>query len=144
VTERWIQMERPLDASPGRVYRAWTAPEELATWFPLEVEGSLAPGTRSFLVWPLRRVWIDILEADPDRRFAFRWPLLPDGTRSTEVAISIEPRGYGTRLTLRDGAFDLERPEELEAWARAIDGWATVLANLRAQLDFSVDLRARR
>jgi uncharacterized protein YndB with AHSA1/START domain len=144
VTERWIRLERPLEASPARVYRAWTAPEELAMWFPLEVEGSLAPGTRSFLVWPLRRVWIDILEAEPDRRFRFRWPLLPEDPRSTEVTVSLEPRGYGTKLILQDGVFDLGRPDELEAWAIALEGWASALANLRAQLDFSVDLRPRR
>lgn len=144
MSERWIQLERPLDASPARVYRAWTAPEELATWFPLEVEGSLAPGARSYLVWPLRRVWIDVQEAEPDRRFRFRWALLPDDPRSTEVTVSIEPRGYGTKLGLRDGVFDLGRPEELDAWAKATEGWATALASLRAQLDFSVDLRSRR
>ena len=144
MTTRWARFDRPLDASPGRVYRAWSAPEELATWFAPAVDGSLAVDTRSFLVWSHRRIWIDVVEAEPERVFRFRWPMMSDDDpRWTEVTVTIEPLGYGTKLTLQDGTFDLERGDELEAWSQAVEGWATALANLRAQVDFAVDLRPR-
>ena len=31
----------------GRVHRAWSDPEELASWFPRQVEGSLTVGARA-------------------------------------------------------------------------------------------------
>jgi hypothetical protein len=57
-----------------------------------------------------------------DRRFEFRWPWLPDSAWETTMAITLEPAGYGTLMTLTDGPF---------AW-------------LRGYADFSVELRGRR
>ncbi len=136
-------MERILDASPERVYRAWSDPETMTTWFAPHIEGSLAVGTRSILVWPDRRVWLDMLEAEPIRKVRLRWAWRGDDSMATEVAVDVVPHGYGTRLTLHDGPFELGTAEGLDAWAEAIEGWAESLANLRAQLDFSVDLRRR-
>jgi len=143
VSARTISMERILEASVERVYRAWSDPEAITTWFAPRVEGSLAVGTRSMLIWFDRRVWLDMLEAQPHRRVRFRWAWLPDDTMATEVTVDMLPHGYGTRLTLHDGPFELSATEGLDAWAEAIEGWAESLANLRAQLDFSVDLRRR-
>lgn len=134
-------MERLLDASPSRVYRAWSDPETLTAWFPTAIEGSLSPGERSSLVWPEQTVWWEVLEAEPERRFRFRWPWLADDSHMTEVSVDLAPRGLGTRLVLTDGPFAIDRPGQLDAWAECVEGWAEALANLRATLDFSVDLR---
>jgi hypothetical protein len=48
-------------------YGAWTVPEELIRWFPERVEGSLAVGTRSALVFPDQRVWWDVTALESDR-----------------------------------------------------------------------------
>jgi len=45
-----------LNAPPERVFRMWADPEDLARWFPDRIEGGLAVGARSILVWPDRRV----------------------------------------------------------------------------------------
>lgn len=144
MSERFCRLERLLDASPSRVYRAWSDPDAITAWFAPDVAGSLALGTRSTLMWPERSLWIDVLEQEPDRRFRFRWAWLEGEDTGTEVRVDLEPRGYGTRLVLRDGPFELEREGGLDAWAEAIEGWVEALANLRAQLDFSVDLRRLR
>ncbi len=143
MSERAVTMERILEASPERVYRAWSDPEAMTAWFAPRVEGSLAVGTRSVLIWSDRRVWLDMLEAEPERRVRFRWAWWPDDAMATDVIVDVAPYGYGTRVTLHDGPFQIDRPEGLDAWAEAIEGWAVALANLRAQLDFSVDLRRR-
>jgi uncharacterized protein YndB with AHSA1/START domain len=139
---RWVRMTRRLEAPPPRVYRAWSDPEELPRWFPEQVEGGLAVGSRAILVWPDRRVWWEVLEAEPPRRFAFRWPWL-DERLVTKVTIAIAPVGYGSRVDLEDGPFPIDAPGGLDAWAEAIAGWSEALAQLRAELDFSVDLRPR-
>jgi uncharacterized protein YndB with AHSA1/START domain len=141
---RSVHLVRRFNAPPQRVFRAWADPEELARWLPFQVEGGLAVGSRSVLTWPERRVWWDVTRADPDSRFEFRRPWLPDGSVVTEVRVEIGPIGYGTRLELDDGPFALDAPGGPDAWAEAIEFWAEALAMLRAHLDFSVDLRPSR
>jgi uncharacterized protein YndB with AHSA1/START domain len=139
---RWVRMRCRLNAPPARVLRAWSDPEELARWLPERVEGGLAVGARSILVWPDRRVWWEIVEAARDG-FVFRWPWRADEGLITTVHVLVAPAGYGSRLDLEDGPFPLDEPGALDAWAEAIEGWTEALALLRAHLDFSVDLRPR-
>ncbi|HEX7951255.1 MAG TPA: SRPBCC domain-containing protein [Candidatus Limnocylindrales bacterium] len=142
-TQRWVRMRRRLDAPPDRVFRTWTDPEELARWLPERIEGGLAVGSRSALVWSDRRVWWDVTLATPNRLFAFRRGWQPDDRLVTETRITIDPAGYGTRLELVDGPFPLDVPGGLDAWAEATEMWADALAKLRAHIDFSVDIRPR-
>lgn len=141
---RTVRVERRLDAEPYRVYRAWSAPEALAEWYPDRVEGSLMPGTRSTLVFRNHRVWWDVLAAEPIGRFQFRWPWLANDVWESIVSVTITPRGYGSIVTVEDGPFDLTRPGVLEAYATCLSGWGKWLANLRAVIDYSVDLRRNR
>jgi uncharacterized protein YndB with AHSA1/START domain len=138
---RTVHIERRVDAPPYRVYRAFSSPEALSEWLPDAVEGSLAPGTRSTLVFPDQRVWWDVLEAEPYSRFRFRWAWTPDDSVVTEVNVSIVPRGYGSMVTLDDGPFDLTVTAAVDAYAECAAGWGDALARLRASIDFSVDLR---
>ena len=141
--ERWVRMRRRLDAPPDRVYRTWADPEELARWLPERIEGGLAVGSRSGLVWSDHRVWWDVTEASPGRIFAFRRSWLADDGLVTDVRVTIDPAGYGSRLELEDGPFPLYQPGAIDAWAESIETWSDALAKLRAHLDFSVDLRPR-
>jgi uncharacterized protein YndB with AHSA1/START domain len=102
-TPRTLRMVRRFDAPRSRVYRCWTVPEELIRWFPQRIEGSLAAGTRSVLIFPDQRVWWDVSVLESDRRFEFHWPWLPGETWETTVSVLLEPAGYGTLLTLTDG-----------------------------------------
>ncbi|HSL98354.1 MAG TPA: SRPBCC domain-containing protein [Candidatus Deferrimicrobiaceae bacterium] len=140
-TTRTVRMRRRLTASPERVFRAFSDPEELARWFPEGVEGGLAVGSRTTLVWPRRRLWWEVVEATPSRRFIFRWPWGDADSIVTTVTIDVRPSGYGTLLDLEDGPFPIDSPDGLDAWAAGLEGWGEALAMLRAHLDFSVDLR---
>jgi uncharacterized protein YndB with AHSA1/START domain len=142
-TERSIRLTRRLMAPPGRVYRAWSDPEELARWFPEQVEGGLAVGSRANLVWPDQRIWWDVLEAEAPKRFVFRWPWDADERLVTTATITIAPVGYGSRVDVEDGPFPIDEPGGLDAWTEAVESWTEALAQLRAHLDFSVDLRPR-
>jgi uncharacterized protein YndB with AHSA1/START domain len=140
---RTVRMVRRFQAPPTRIYRCWTNTEELARWFPQRIEGSLAAGTRSVLIFPDQRVWWDVTVLESDRRFEFRRPWLPGETWETTVSVLLEPAGYGTLLTLTDGPFDLLVPGVLDAYAEALEGWGEALAWLRGVVDFSSDLRPR-
>lgn len=138
---RWVRMQRRLDASAGRVFRAWSDPEELARWLPERIEGSLGVGTRSELLWAGDQVWWDVLESHPDDTFVFRHPWTADGSLVTAVRIRVHSVGYGTRVELEDGPFAIDTPGGLDAWVGATRTWAEALTMLRAHLDFSVDVR---
>jgi uncharacterized protein YndB with AHSA1/START domain len=140
---RTVRLVRRFNAPPARVYRCFTDPEELLRWFPERIEGSIAVGTRSVLVFPDQRVWWDVAVLESDKRLEFRWPWLPGDAYETTVSVLLEPAGYGTLLTLTDGPFDLRIPAVLDAYAEACEGWGEALAWLRAYTDFSVDLRPR-
>jgi hypothetical protein len=140
---RWVRMRRRLDAPPDRVYRTWADPAELARWLPERIEGGLAVGSRCALVWSDRRVWWDVTQASPNRIFAFRRSWLEGEELITDVRVTIEAAGYGSRLELEDGPFPLDLPGAIDAWAEAIEAWSDALAKLRAHIDFSVDIRPR-
>lgn len=144
VEPRWVNITRYLDASPSRVHRAWSDPDELTSWFSRGVEGSLTVGTRSILTWHDRRIPLDVLESDPPSRFRFRWTWLPDDSYPTEVTVDLSPHGYGSQVTLRDGPFDLTVEGVLDAYAEALEGWGDALGNLRSVVDYSNDLRRSR
>jgi uncharacterized protein YndB with AHSA1/START domain len=142
-TVRYVRIERFLDASPERVYRVWTNPDSLAHWFPDRVEGSLAPASRTILVWPRSRVWWDVVTAETPRRFVARWPWGQDEKLVTTFTVSIEPAGYGSRIVLEDGPFPIDQPGGLEAYIEAEGGWHEAMTMLRAFVDFSIDVRDR-
>jgi len=141
--QRTVRVVQRLNAPPERVSRAWSDPEELARWFPDRVEGGLAVGARTVLVWDDHRVWWEVIEARAGEAFAFRWPWLPDERLVTTVRVTFQPAGYGTLLALEDGPFRLDRPGGIDAWGEALAGWSEAIAMLRAYLDFSVDIRNR-
>jgi uncharacterized protein YndB with AHSA1/START domain len=141
---RWVRMERRLDASAERVFRAWSEPEELARWLPERIEGSLGTGTRSTLLWAGARVWWDVVEVHASDTFAFRRPWGTGEVLVTTVRIAVQPVGYGSRVELADGPFPIDAPGGLDAWVAAVGTWAEALTMLRAHLDYSVDVRPRR
>jgi uncharacterized protein YndB with AHSA1/START domain len=136
-----VDVERIVDAPPDRVYRMWSDPDAMSQWLCYQVRGSLLPGARSVLVFPRFQIEIDVLEAEPDRLFRVRWLHPGDLGLATEVAVDIKPKGWGSVMTLRDGPYDTAVEAVLDEYARAIEIWSVSLTQLRAMVDYSVDLR---
>jgi uncharacterized protein YndB with AHSA1/START domain len=139
-----IQLDRLVDAPPERVYRMWSDPDTISQWLSYQVRGSLLPGARSVLVFPRHQIEVDVLEAQPDSRFRFRWLHPGDLDHATEVTVAIRSRGLGSAVTLTDGPYDTDDEVILGEYARAIEVWATGLTQLRALVDYSIDLRKER
>ncbi len=136
-----VRLERVTDAPPERVYRMWSDPDTMTQWLCYRVQGSLLPGARSVLVFPRQQIEIDVLEAQPNSSFTFRW-LHPEGLGlTTDVAVSIREKGWGSLVSLTDGPYDTSDEAVLDEYARAIEVWAAGLTQLRASVDYSVDLR---
>jgi uncharacterized protein YndB with AHSA1/START domain len=138
---RLVRLQRRLDCQPYRAYRAWSSPDALTTWVSRCDRGLARPGAKRTLVFPSQPARWDVLEAEPESHFQFRWPRLADDSSVTTVTVTGTARGYGSLVTLEDGPFDVAQPSLLDAYAESLEGGAEALANLRAVVDFSVDLR---
>jgi uncharacterized protein YndB with AHSA1/START domain len=136
-----IQLERVVDAPPERVYRMWSDPDTMNQWLSYQVRGSLLPGARSTLVFPRHEIEVDVLDAQPDTLFRFRWHHLGATPMATEVSVTIQPKGWGSLVGITDGPYDVADEAVLDEYARAIEIWAVGLTQLRASVDYSVDLR---
>ena len=144
MSERMIKMERIVDAPPQRVYRMWSDADTMRQWLSYEVRGSLLPGARSVLIFPRQQIEIDVLEAEPDTRFKFRWLHPTEDHLTTEVTIDIRPKGWGSVVSLTDGPYVVSTEQGLDEYASAIEVWAAGLTQLRASVDYSIDLRKER
>jgi hypothetical protein len=67
-----------------------------------------------------------------------------DKQTESEVTVIITRTGYGSTVSLSDGPYDVSDEIILDEYARAIEIWAAALTQLRASVDYSVDLRRER
>jgi uncharacterized protein YndB with AHSA1/START domain len=131
-------IERTLDlaASPERVWKALTDPEELAAWFPDEtIDLDVRSGGGGWWRWSAHgRFAVRFEVVDPPRRLVWSWardPEMPVGQGpTTRVEWTLEPRtGGGTTLRLRESGF--VRPEDRRSNEA---GWDHELGELRDYL----------
>lgn len=143
-----IEREIHIEATPEVVYEVISTPEHLRGWWPDEAElgpgvggsGSLTFGDGSK---PDARVEpITVVEADPPRRFSFRWAYersdAPSPVNSFLVIFDLVPAGAGTLLRMTESGFR-ERGWEaavLEEYYRDhVSGWDYYLPRLVAYVD---------
>jgi uncharacterized protein YndB with AHSA1/START domain len=123
---RWrLRFERTLAHPPEKVWRALTAPEHLAHWFPTTIDGERASGARLRFVFPKDHAPPfegEMLAYEPPTLMELRWG--PDTLR-----FELQPSADGTVLTL------LDTLEEVGKAARDGAGWHVCLDGLALHLD---------
>ncbi len=130
-----IERTLELNASPERVWRALTEPEELAAWFGDSAELELRPGGGGGFGWETHgRFAVRVEVVEPPRRLAWRWARTPDRPLedgpSTLVEWELVPReDGGTTLKLRESGFVSDEHRE-----ENVQGWTSELAELEALL----------
>jgi uncharacterized protein YndB with AHSA1/START domain len=140
-----IEREIHIDAAPETVYDVVSAPEHLREWWPDEVELEPVPGASGVLVFGDRTtpgakvVPVTVTEADPPRRFAFRWAYADSeaatSTNSLLVTFELIPSDGGTLLRFSETGFR-ERGWETavleEQYRDHTNGWDHFLPRLSA------------
>jgi uncharacterized protein YndB with AHSA1/START domain len=142
-----VEREILIKASPEIVWRVITEPEQISRWFSDEAEVEGRAGADGTLTWtPGGRsgdrefdmvVPIRVVDADPFRRFSFRWnhPLGagPDENNSALVEFSLIEEGDGTRLRVVESGIDAVTHDE-EGKARYLEdhaqGWERHLGEM--------------
>lgn len=143
-----VEREILIEARPEVVWRVITEPGHISRWFTDEAEVEARPGASGTLTWkPGGRgagekavdsiVPIRVVDAEPFRRFCFRWNhpdgSEPDETNSALVEFSLAEEAGGTRLrVVESGIAAVTRGDEDMARYREghIRGWEKHLGEL--------------
>lgn len=140
-----IERELHIDASPEVVFEVVSSPEHIRQWWDVQTDIGSAVGASGQLTWTdeagaeRHRTCLTVVEADPPRRFAFRWTHgadeVPAPGNSMLVTFDLVPSGAGTTLRFREDGFR-ERGWEaavLEAhYNDHVSGWDLYLPRLAA------------
>jgi uncharacterized protein YndB with AHSA1/START domain len=110
-----IQREIHVQAAPEVVYAVISRPEHLREWWPDDAELEPVPGATG-VIWfgdrttpEAKVVPLTVVEADPPRRFSFRWVHDEDQAagpgNSLLVTFDLSPSGAGTLLRFSEVGF---------------------------------------
>lgn len=130
-----IEREMYIDASPEVVYDVISRPEHIAAWWADEVHLDPVPGAVGELAWsngPTKRAAVEpitVVEADPPRRFSFRW--IAEGEAAVDgnsllATFDLVAQGSGTLLRMSETGFREKGWEAAvleEAYRDHCNGW---------------------
>jgi uncharacterized protein YndB with AHSA1/START domain len=139
-----LHLERLIAASPDELFRLWTTPELLVTWWGPEGVDipehalDIRPGGawRTTMRQPngtRHTVSGTYLEIDPPRRLAFTWAwedIAGQRGHETVVDVRFETAPGGTRLVLRQARFldEESRNRHQNGWSSSFDCLARATA----------------
>ena len=128
-----LTLKRRLNATPEKVFTAWTKPETLAIWFgpehctSLEARVDLRVGGRYHITMHVPGDRHDVMgvyrEIVPNERLVFTWHWKTTPERESQVTVTHKPDGDGTILTLLHELFFDEpaRDRHHQGWTGALD-----------------------
>ncbi|GAB3262697.1 SRPBCC domain-containing protein [Nocardioides dilutus] len=137
-----IEREIHIQAAPEIVYEVVSRPEHLREWWPDEAELEPVPGGTGVIRFGDVGEPLSVVEADPPRRFSFRWvadddqPLGPGS--SLLVTFDLEPSGTGTLLRFSETGFREKGWEAAvleEQFHDHVSGWDHFLPRLVSYID---------
>jgi uncharacterized protein YndB with AHSA1/START domain len=138
-----IEREIHVEAAPDVVYEVISAPEHLREWWPDEAELEPVPGATGVITFGdgsspnAQVVSITVAEADPPRRFSFRW-VYDEGetakpSNSLLVTFDLVPSGAGTLLRFTETGFREKGWEAAvleDSYREHVTGWDFFLPRL--------------
>lgn len=143
--DRTLRMVHTFDATPERVFAAWTDPAQFIEWFgphgmtntdcELDLRVGGAWRLRGEGLGTRRAVSGKYLEVDPPRRLVFTWAwhetadFSASREHETTVAIDFKEVGGRTELTLTQGLFRDRTGTDNHRW-----GWTGSFEKLTARL----------
>jgi uncharacterized protein YndB with AHSA1/START domain len=130
-----LTLQRRLNASPGKVFRAWTQPAQILKWMhPSGTEmlhAEVEPRVEGRFQLVMRgadgaehAVSGRYLEVIPDAKLVFTWTWRSAPERESLVTVALRPDGDGTLLTLTHEQFADEdaRDKHASGWTSGLDG----------------------
>jgi uncharacterized protein YndB with AHSA1/START domain len=133
-TKPSLTLKRRLNASPAKVFAAWTDPEKVKQWMgpegvvPQHAEADTRVGGR--YRWVMRSpdgeehdVSGAYREIVPNEKLVFSWAWKSTPERQSQVTILLKPDGDGTMLTLIHEQFfdEAARDRHQHGWIGSLD-----------------------
>ncbi|MEU9735102.1 SRPBCC family protein [Streptomyces sp. NPDC048002] len=149
-----IEREIHIAATPEVVYEVVSKPEHLREWWPDEADLVPEPGATGTITFgdPAtpegHLVPVTVIEADPPRRFTFRWVYDADQGAAPDnsllVTFELVPSGTGTLLRFSETGFREKGWEAAvleEQYRDHVNGWNHFLPRLVTYVDKLVSTR---
>jgi uncharacterized protein YndB with AHSA1/START domain len=138
-----IEREIHVDAAPEVVYAVISSPEHMREWWPDDADLVPVPGATGVISFgdrttpEVKVVPLTVVEADPPRRFSFRW-IHDEGESATSdrsllVTFDLIPSGAGTLLRFSESGFREKGWEAAvleKAYCEHVTGWDHFLPRL--------------
>src|ERR1700687_4790416 len=142
VTRPSLTFKRRLNASPEKVYAAWTDPKKIIRWFgradakpgSFQADIDARIGGRYRVSFSTDGEYYEVggvyREVVPNRKLVFSWAWHSTPERESQVRVSLQPYGDGTLLTLQhEQLFDsAARDGHERGWLASLDKLETYLA----------------
>ena len=143
VTRPSLTLKRRLNASPEKVYAAWTNPQKITRWFgPASVKAGTEQASIDARIGGRYRISFTIENGEyhevggvyremvPHRRLVFSWAWHSTPERESRVTVTLKPDGDGTLLTLHhEQLFDqTARDGHERGWIGTLDKLENYLA----------------
>lgn len=138
-----VEREIFIEATPEVVYEVISKPEHLREWWPDEAELDPVPGGTGVISFGDRSnpdahiEQVTVVEADPPRRFSFRWVYDEGQTVTSDnsllVTFELVPSGSGTQLRFAETGFNTRGWEQAtveEQYREHVTGWDHFLPRL--------------
>ncbi|MFI7065388.1 SRPBCC domain-containing protein [Kribbella sp. NPDC050124] len=139
--QRRIERQIHVNATPEVVYEVISTPEHLREWWPDDAElepVAGATGEVRFVRSGATKVEpLTVVEADPPRRFSFRWAYegeVATAANSLLVTFDLLPAGAGTLLRFAETGYD-EAAKSDELYQDHFTGWDYFLPRLVPYVD---------
>lgn len=140
-----IEREIHIEAAPDVVYEVVSKPEHLRQWWPDHAELEPVAGAAGVIAFGdpsapgAKIVALTVVEADPSRRFSFRW-VYDDGESATPsnsllVTFDLIPTAGGTLLRFTEDGFRTKGWEAAvleQQYRDHVRGWDHFLPRLEA------------
>jgi len=157
-TYDWTRFERRIfiDAQPEAVFRAWAVPQNIIQWFIARAEYRAADGTPKLPSRPVSagdsyfwewhqdlRTQGTILEVVENEKLAFTFgDKEPGAEEKIIVTVLVTPDEEGGTLLQLIQENMADSPQAHVSWHMQCNlGWSFFMTNLKALLEYGVDLR---
>ncbi|TDW22780.1 SRPBCC domain-containing protein [Kribbella kalugense] len=138
---RSIEREIRVEAAPEVVYEVVSSPEHLREWWPDDADLDATAGATGTITFrredETKVVALTVVEADPPRRFSFRWDYdgeVATASNSLLVTFDLIPSDGGTLLRFAETGYD-EAAKSDEVYHDHTSGWNYFLPRLTPYVD---------
>ena len=127
-----------INASPEKVFRAWTDAKELSSWFTVKTEFEAKKNGRIHFEW----LGGDKMDAKVISITKNRQVIIPFGGKGEKVKVVVKKDGKGAVCELYQYDMKTSEKDKTAMHMGCKQGWTFFLTNLKSYLEHGIDLRS--